>query len=154
MTRSYVVFICLHPPPWSVGTPASLFSSLQHAATRCNTLQHAATRCNTLQHTAKHYFLSHLLAPGNPFCVHLYQRHSRCCNTLQHTTTYCNTLRHTATHCNSLHHKSGILIAVPLRVPYSSPFSLLPPPLAHRTQTLLHAARIRDSHNHLRLQAP
>jgi len=45
------------------------YSTLQHAATRCNTLQHAATHCYTLQHTATH------------------------CYTLQHTATHHNILQ-------------------------------------------------------------
>jgi len=123
---------------------ATRCNALHHAATRCNTLQHAATHCQTLFHVTSTGTRASLLCASPPAAFSL----------LQHTATHCNTLQHTATHCDSLLHKSGILIAAPLRVPYSSPFWLQPPPPAHRTQILLHAARIRYSNNHLRLQAP
>ena len=58
----------------------TLWHTVTHFNTHCNTLQNTATHCNTLQHTAIR------------------------CNTLQHTATHCNTLQHTATHCSTLQH--------------------------------------------------
>jgi len=61
--------MCNAPPKF-----AQYYSTLQHAATRCNTLQHAATRCKTgtsdIQCTTD---------------IH---------TTLQHAATCCNTLQH------------------------------------------------------------
>ena len=71
------------------------YSTLQHAATRCNTLQHPATRCNTLQHPATH------------------------CNTLQHIATHRNTLHHTASHCITLPHTAASSCNTPQHAVYA-----------------------------------
>jgi len=84
-------------------------SSLQHAATHCNTLQNTATHCSTLQHAATHcnsrscchgvttiYTQVSVMMSSSSTATH--------CNTLPHTATHCNTLQHTATHCNTLQH--------------------------------------------------
>jgi len=73
----------------------------------CSTLQQAATRCNTLQHTATHQIIGealeirkhhdHTATHGNTL-QHITTR----CNT--HTATRCNNLQHTTTHCNTLQH--------------------------------------------------
>ena len=61
----------------------------------CTTLQHAATRCNTrarttLLHTASHYNICALTiaANGNKTLI----------PTLHHTAPHCNTLQHTCTY--------------------------------------------------------
>ena len=74
----------------------SLYNTLQHPATPCNTLQHSAkqlagrrksahfaTHCNKLQHT---------WLIGTRVLIETH------CNALQRTATHYNTLQHTATH--------------------------------------------------------
>ena len=61
-----------------------------YAATQCTcttTLQHAATRCNTLQHSRS---------------LQLFR--FTCMIMLQYTAPHCDRLQHTATHCNTLQH--------------------------------------------------
>jgi len=65
----------------------TLYHSLQHIATHCNTLQHIATHCTRSS------------MPGAIDRRH----HTRVSShILQHTATHCNTLQHATTHCNTL----------------------------------------------------
>jgi len=97
-------------------------SMLQHTATHynnCNALKHTVTLYNTLQHTATHCntLLRVMLEKWSGqvrigmrkmdgFRTFVRMQHTVThCNTLQYTEAHCNTLKHTATHCNTLYTK-------------------------------------------------
>jgi len=92
-------------------------STLQHAATRCNSLQLAVTHCNSPQLTATHCNSLQLTEThartrtgleGLIFEICLGGRHGIHCNTLQRTATHCDTLQHTATHNTTLQHTAPL----------------------------------------------
>jgi len=69
-------------------------------ATLYNTLQHTATHCNTLKEIAnQHSTMDCLELPLS-----------------KHSATHCNKLQHTATHCNTLQRSTATGIASSLRL--------------------------------------
>jgi len=66
---------------------------LEATATLYITLQHTATHCNTWQHNPE--------ASSEP-TLYITPQHLDILRPPQHSTPHCNTLQHTATHCNTI----------------------------------------------------
>ena len=94
---------------------ATLYITLQHTATHCNTWQHCldldisrhleatATLYITLQHTATHCNTwQHNPEASSEPTLYITPQHLDILRPPQHSTPHCNTLQHTATHCNTI----------------------------------------------------
>jgi len=112
--------------------PAPQHTSVQHAATHCNTLQHAAAYCEALQHTAPYCStLQHTAICGGWRCADVsaipatqvsvthFNTLKHTATTLQLTVTRCNTLLYTATLDASTADASAGTATLLRQVPYA-----------------------------------
>ena len=84
---------------------------LYHTASHQNTLQHSrscccfsfCSNCSTLQHAATHCNTP-IVAAASPTYTAAHCEATIHCNTLQHTASQCITMHHTASHCITTQH--------------------------------------------------